>query len=74
MISSALDPETVNIVSTAYEDAWREIEAATPSPMSEQVRSEASTALTRHLLAALESGERDPTKLKLLALAAMGVK
>lgn len=71
--SRAFDPETVKLIACAYETAWREIEAA-GKPMSLATRNETSTALTQHLLAAAEAGERDPAKLKLLALEAMGLK
>jgi hypothetical protein len=71
--SRAFDPETVKLIACAYETAWREIEAA-GKPVSLATRNETSTALTQHLLAAAEAGERDPAKLKLLALEAMGLK
>jgi hypothetical protein len=72
--SRAFDPETVKLIACAYETAWREIEAAAGKPMSLATRNETSTALTQQLLAAAEAGERDPAKLKLLALEAMGLK
>lgn len=42
--------------------------------MSLATRNETSTTLAQHLLAAGEAKERDPAKLKLLALEAMGLK
>ncbi|MBV8449418.1 MAG: hypothetical protein JO094_14445 [Hyphomicrobiales bacterium] len=70
-MARAFDPETVKIVSVAYESAWREIEAALAKPMSKAKRTETSAALTRELLAAVEAGERDPDKLRTIALSAM---
>jgi hypothetical protein len=73
-MARAFDPETVNLIAAAYHAAWQEIEAATTKPMSLSQRTEASTLLAQHLMAAAEAGERDPDKLKHIALKAMKPK
>jgi hypothetical protein len=70
-MARAFDPETVNLIAAVYNAAWQEIEAAAAKPMSLSQRTEASTALTRHIIAAVEAGERDPNELKRIALEAM---
>ncbi|MBV9567490.1 MAG: hypothetical protein JO172_05070 [Hyphomicrobiales bacterium] len=70
-MARAFDPETVKLIAIAYDLAWRDIEAASIEPLSLAQRTEASAALTKHLLAAVDEGERDPDKLKLIALNAM---
>ncbi|MBV9113187.1 MAG: hypothetical protein JOY67_10235 [Hyphomicrobiales bacterium] len=70
----AFDPETVKIIALAYDSAWHEIEAASAKPMSPAQRTKASAELTKHLLAAVEGGERDPDKLRLIALESMKTK
>jgi hypothetical protein len=74
MPSRAFDPETVKLIGTAYDAAWREIEAAAAQPLSAAQKAKASAELTKHLLAAADKGERDPAKLKLLSLEAMRQK
>jgi hypothetical protein len=73
-MARAFDPETVNIIAAAYDAAWQEIEANAAKPMPLSQRTEASGALTKHIMAAVEAGERDPDKLKLIALEAMKLK
>jgi hypothetical protein len=70
-MARAFDPETVNIIAAAYDAAWQEIEAAAATPMPLSQRTEASATLTKHIIAAVEAGERDPHNLKLMALKAM---
>jgi hypothetical protein len=73
-MARAFDPETVNIIAAAYDAAWQEIEANAAKPMPLAQKTEASAALTKHIMAAVEAGQRDPNKLKLIALAAMKLK
>ena len=73
-MARVFDPETVNIIAAVYDAAWQEIEAAAAKPMSPSQKTQASTALTEHIMAAAEAGERDPDKLKLMALKAMKSK
>jgi hypothetical protein len=65
------DPETVDLIARVYRAAWQEIDAAAAKPMTPSQKARASTDLTEHIMAAAESGERDPDKLKRIALAAM---
>jgi hypothetical protein len=72
--SPAFDPETVHLLGEIYEAAVRELESTRPDLMAKETRSEVFMALTKHLLAAAHSGERDPEVLRKLALAAVGRK
>jgi hypothetical protein len=71
--SFAFDPDTVLLLGQVYESAWREFEVTRSGRLSKNARTKASAALTRHLMAAAHIGERDPEKLKLHALQAMGL-
>jgi hypothetical protein len=73
-MARAFDPETVNLIAAVYNAAWQEIEAAAAKPMPLAQRTKASTALAKHIMAAVEAGQRDPDKLKLIALQAMKLK
>lgn len=73
-MARAFDPETVNLIALVYNAAWREIEAAAPKPMPLSQRTDASSSLTQHIMAAVETGERNPDKLKEIALKAMKAK
>jgi hypothetical protein len=73
-MARVFDPETVNLIATVYHAAWQELEAAAAKPMSPSQKTQASTALTEHIMAAAETGERNPDRLKLMALAAMKSK
>ncbi len=70
-MARVFDPETVNLIAAVYHAAWQDVEAAAAEPMSPSQRRRASTALTEHIMAAVETGERDAHKLKHIALAAM---
>ncbi|SDR64217.1 hypothetical protein SAMN05519103_09533 [Rhizobiales bacterium GAS113] len=64
----AYDPDQVRLLAAALDAAWCELKADDCGPMSEAKKSKLIAALTKNLLAAAGSGQRDPGKLKLLAL------
>ena len=65
---SAYDPETVVVLKKAMADALSEYEARQTRPLSPGQRAAFTVALTKQLLYLAENGERDPQKLKTIAL------
>jgi hypothetical protein len=67
---ASYDPESLDLLTQAFEAAWREVQAANPN------QTEADLAITRkmmalRIMAAANEGERDPERLKNLALRAV---
>ena len=60
---SSLDPEAFGTAQAAFDMAWAE--ASVPDALDEQT---ARNLIARRLIDALESGERDPVRLKAYAL------
>ena len=60
------DPETVAILGRVFSAAWHEIKEAGAVPSDQE---SARADLARRILAAAADGERDPERLKRLALA-----
>ena len=67
--SSSYDPETLGVLSRVFEEAWIDIQAMVgPRPLDPNgLRS----ALAKRIIAAAATGERDPRRLKLIALGAI---
>ncbi len=64
---SAFDPETLSIMDRALADAWREVESRTvvgADPGKAGIR----RALALRILAAVRVGQRDPERLRQVAL------
>ena len=67
---ASYDPESLHLLTQAFEAAWREVQAANPN------QTEADLAIMRkmmalRIMAAANEGERDPERLKDLALRAV---
>ena len=64
--AASYDPDTLDALTRAFNEAWVDIQAmAGPRPLdAEPLRS----VLARRILAAAADGERDPSRLKLIAL------
>ena len=64
--SASYDPETLDALTRVFDEAWVDIQAMVgPRPLdAEAVRS----VLARRILAAAAEGERDPRRLKLIAM------
>ena len=63
---SGLDPETIRLLTSAFEEAWQTIErTAYISPDADARRDK----LARLIIAAAQGGERDPIKLRDAAIA-----
>jgi hypothetical protein len=62
------DPETLALLSGAFDDAWREVQAAL---VLERARANAMrTLMATRLMVAVRDGERDRGRLKMIALRA----
>ena len=64
--AASYDPDTLDALTRAFNEAWVDIQAMVgPRPLDvEAVRS----VLARRILAAAADGERDPRRLKLVAM------
>jgi hypothetical protein len=67
--SSSYDPETLGVLSRVFDEAWTDIQAMVGAwPLDPNgLRSE----LAKRIIAAAATGERDPRRLKLIALGAV---
>jgi len=67
--ASSFDPETVSLLSRAFDEAWIETQVMLGGKPVDatSVRS----ALAKRIMAAAKGGERDPARLKLIALQAI---
>jgi hypothetical protein len=59
----AFDPETIDILSSAFEDAWRRIEASNNPFARPGYANAAREVVARHIIDMAQRGELDPTKL-----------
>jgi hypothetical protein len=58
---SAFDPETIRLLTSAFEEAWRAIDRTSSiGPEVDATRDK----LARLIIAAAQSGQRDPIKLR----------
>jgi hypothetical protein len=67
--ASSYDPETLGVLSLVFDEAWKDVQAMlgrTPLDPND-LRSD----LAARILAAAAKGERDPRRLKLIALGAL---
>jgi hypothetical protein len=69
MFPTAYDPDTLHVLLRVFDEAWIDIRGmlgATPVDATAL-----RAALAKRLMAAADSGERDPKRLKLIALGAI---
>lgn len=64
------DRQTVDLMSRAVEDAWRELQ--TQGALTPETLEDTHEKIVRAVLSAVEEGESDQSKLKLAALRAAG--
>jgi hypothetical protein len=65
------DPETLAMMSRVLDDAWNELQSVNGTgTAAEMVR----TTMATRIMAAVAKGEREPSKLKLLALHAVDAR
>ena len=67
MSSEAFDSDTMALLSAVLDAAWGDLKAEEPK-YSAAKEAKLLAALTKNLVAAAASGQRDPRELKLLAL------
>ena len=64
--AASFDPDTLDAMTRAFNEAWVDIQAmAGPRPLDAEA---ARSVLARRILAAAAHGERDPRRLKLIAM------
>ena len=68
-VSSSYDPETLVVLSRVFDEAWIDIRARVgPTPVdADGLRS----VLAKRIIAAATTGERDPRRLKFIAMGAI---
>ena len=65
---TSYDPDTLALLTRAFDDAWKDVQSAlVVKPIAADVL---RRRLAKRILLAANDGERDPTRLKLVALAA----
>jgi hypothetical protein len=57
------DPETINILSNAFEDAWRRIEASNSRLARPAYANAGREVVAKHIIEMAQRGEREPVKL-----------
>jgi hypothetical protein len=64
--TASYDPETLDVLTSVFDEAWKDIQAMVgPRPLDPNgVR----YALAQRILTAAAEGERDPRRLKLIAM------
>lgn len=69
MFPASYDPETLRLLTGAFEDAWR----ATQEMLGKKPLDETGIRchLAKRIMRAADSGERDPRRLKLIAMGAI---
>jgi hypothetical protein len=66
---ASYDPVTLRILTHAFDEAWKDIQSALGvKPLEPDLL---KTTLARRIMAAADKGERDPNRLKLIALQAV---
>jgi len=66
--AASYDPETLRVLSRALDEAWKDVQSALGvKPLEPELL---KTRLARRIMDAADKGERDPKRLKLIALRA----
>jgi hypothetical protein len=67
--ATSYDPETLRVLTNAFDEAWMDIQAMLGNKPLDPTATR--SALAKRIMAAAERGERDPKRLKLIALRAV---
>ena len=68
--AASYDPDTLRVLKLAFDEAWIDVQSALGvKPLEPELL---KTKLARRIMAAADKGERDPKRLKLIALQALG--
>jgi len=63
LTQSAFDPEVIETLVTAYEDAWRKIEQSGSTFASPRYRRAAQEIVAKRIIETAQRGEHEPTRL-----------
>ena len=63
LAQSAFDPEVIETLVRAYEDAWRQIENSGSAIASPRYRRAAQEIVAKRIIETAQRGEREPAKL-----------
>jgi hypothetical protein len=67
--AAAYDPQTLRVLTHAFDEAWKEVQSAlSVRPFAADIL---QTRLAKRIMAAADKGERDPARLRLIALRAI---
>ena len=67
--SSSYDPQTLDVLTHAFDEAWLDVQGMLGQRLLDP--NALRSLLAKRILAAADAGERDPGRLKLLALGAI---
>jgi hypothetical protein len=67
--ASAFDPESVRVMSDAFEDAWQSLQISGTAVQNVQKQDERRSILARRIIKVAKTGERDRHRLRDAALA-----
>ncbi len=63
LTQSAFDPELIETLVSAYEDAWRQVERSGSAFASPRYRRAAQEVVAKRIIEMAQSGEREPARL-----------
>jgi hypothetical protein len=63
LAQSAFDPELIETLVSAYEDAWRQVEESGSAFASPRYRRAAQEIVAKRIIEMAQRGEREPVKL-----------
>jgi hypothetical protein len=66
--STSYDPQTLDVLTRAFDDAWVDVQGMLGQRLLDPIA--LRSLLAKRILAAADAGERDPRRLKLLAMGA----
>jgi hypothetical protein len=67
--ATSYDPETLRVLTDAFDEAWMDVQAMLGKKLLDA--NALRSALAKRIIAAADNGERDPTRLRLIALRAI---
>ena len=69
--STSYDPETLALLTRAFDAAWNEVKAATPAACRNGAMETTRKMMALRVMDAANNGERDPDRLQRLAVQAV---
>jgi hypothetical protein len=68
---TSYDPETLSLLERAFKEAWSEIQVAVPAAMAHGTLETTRKMMALRIMAAAKDGERNPDRLKAVAIQAV---